>query len=225
MEKSPIYGTSLHYIADEGSRYLKWQSRFGSINGIIESRKFGQLDLLNSTVLDFGAGTGFLLDALSAKRKIAVEINPHASETMSGRSIECYSSLDAVESGLVDVAISNHCLEHVPYPIQALREIYRVLKPGGILILCVPIDDWRVQKHYKLNDINHHLNTWTPLLLGHSLSEAGFKVVIEDIKIINRAWPPYYWKLYPYKRTFNVLCFIMSMLTRRRQIMARVSKI
>ena len=37
-----------------------------------------------------------------------------------------------------DVAICNHVLEHVDNDIQAMKEIHRVLKPGGWAILQVP---------------------------------------------------------------------------------------
>jgi SAM-dependent methyltransferase len=37
-----------------------------------------------------------------------------------------------------DMVIANHVMEHVPHDRQAMREIYRVLKPGGSAILQVP---------------------------------------------------------------------------------------
>lgn len=39
-----------------------------------------------------------------------------------------------------DVVICNHVLEHVDNDRQAMREIYRVLKPGGFAVLHVPVD-------------------------------------------------------------------------------------
>jgi ubiquinone/menaquinone biosynthesis C-methylase UbiE len=37
-----------------------------------------------------------------------------------------------------DFVIANHLLEHLPDPIGALKEWYRVLRPGGILFLAPP---------------------------------------------------------------------------------------
>lgn len=37
-----------------------------------------------------------------------------------------------------DMIICNHVLEHIPDDLRAMREIYRVLKPGGLAILQVP---------------------------------------------------------------------------------------
>lgn len=42
------------------------------------------------------------------------------------------------ESGSCDFLIANHVLEHVASDLQALSEIHRVLKPGGIAILQTP---------------------------------------------------------------------------------------
>jgi len=38
-----------------------------------------------------------------------------------------------------DTVVSTEVLEHVPDPLKALREMYRVLKPGGYLILSTPM--------------------------------------------------------------------------------------
>jgi SAM-dependent methyltransferase len=42
------------------------------------------------------------------------------------------------EANTFDVVLCNHVLEHVDDDLQAMREIHRVLKPGGFSILQVP---------------------------------------------------------------------------------------
>lgn len=44
------------------------------------------------------------------------------------------------EPDTFDIVICNHVLEHVDDDIKAMREIFRILKPGGWAILQVPID-------------------------------------------------------------------------------------
>lgn len=43
------------------------------------------------------------------------------------------------EDNIFDIVICNHVLEHVEDDFKAMREILRVLKPGGIAIMLVPI--------------------------------------------------------------------------------------
>lgn len=43
-----------------------------------------------------------------------------------------------IEDGSFDAAMCIEVLEHVPDPISALRELTRVLRPGGVLIITAP---------------------------------------------------------------------------------------
>jgi 2-polyprenyl-3-methyl-5-hydroxy-6-metoxy-1,4-benzoquinol methylase len=54
---------------------------------------------------------------------------------------------------VADVAITNHALEHIPFPIEALRQLKTKIKPGGALVICLPMEDWRVQSRYTPEDI------------------------------------------------------------------------
>jgi len=40
-----------------------------------------------------------------------------------------------------DVILCNHVLEHIPDDLKAMKELYRVMKPGGWGILQVPLDN------------------------------------------------------------------------------------
>ena len=41
---------------------------------------------------------------------------------------------------LVDVVMCNHVLEHIEDDAAAIGEIYRVLAPGGVALITVPLD-------------------------------------------------------------------------------------
>jgi len=88
----------------------------------------------------------------------------------------------------VDAVVSNHALEHNPQPLAELRDLFGLLKPEGQLRLWVPVDDWRAQTDAMAGDENHHLYTWTPLLMRNLLEEAGFAV--SSVRVITHAWPP-----------------------------------
>lgn len=211
---------SRHYTGEAGEAYYQYQREAGEAAAIITARFFQQYVNATDAVLDFGCGGAFVLANLRAADKIGVELNPIAREVAKGNGVPVVESLDAVQAGSIDVAISNHCVEHVPHPIAALSGIRRTMKSNGRFVLVVPLDDWRVQKDFSALDIDHHLHTWTPRLLANTLSESGFKVV--RIAVWTHAWPPGYTrlsKLLPYW-LFDILCFVTAFTQRRRQLVA-----
>lgn len=223
MAKPPTYGSSLHYSGESGDQYLSWQDSQGTISGIVNSRKFQKYNFTDQTILDFGAGTGNLLHNLEARKKIAVEVNLAAHPKLISKGLMAAQTLEEIPNSSIDVVLSHHALEHVPFPIAALVEIHRVLKPFGMLILWIPIDDWRSQKKYDAKDINHHLNTWTPQLIGNSLKEANFLVSESSIKIVSHAWFPGFQKFYALPG-FDFACKVFSILSRRRQLCIEVKR-
>jgi SAM-dependent methyltransferase len=198
--------SSAHYFNAAGDQYFEWQDRFGARSGQINARKFNDFILDSDVVLDFGCGGGFLLTSLAGKKKIGIEVNPTAVRSAREKGIEVHPDLSSVEDNSVDKVVSNHALEHVSHPVFELREIRRVLRPGGKLILCTPIDDYRRQRQFQESEINNHLQTWTPQLIGNCLVEAGFKFERIKIHILVHSWFPgtkYFWKR---KKIFNTLC-------------------
>jgi SAM-dependent methyltransferase len=170
-EHAERVGTTYRGTAAE--TYFGYQRSIGELGGRLDRHKF-ECEIRPTDVVDFGCGTGALLEQLSARRKIGIEVNAVARETASARPGDRRLHLgDRAES--VDVVISNHALEHTLRPVDALRGLHRILRRAGKLVLWLPLDDWRVQKHER-PDPNHHLYTWTPQLLHNLLVEAGFDV-------------------------------------------------
>lgn len=50
-----------------------------------------------------------------------------------------------------DYIIINHVLEHVPQDKKAISEIYRVLKPGGVAFISVPIGGEKTMEDERIN--------------------------------------------------------------------------
>jgi SAM-dependent methyltransferase len=210
----PAYGTSEHYLGEKGEEYFAWQRQGGLFAARINAHKFADHIRPEHTVLDFGCGGGFLLKTLTCARRIGVEINPVARRQAVELGVECYGQICEVPHGIADVIVSDHALEHVPFPIGALRELKGKLRPNGVLALVVPIDNWRRQRRYNPADRNHHLHTWTPQLMGNTLVEAGFEVL--SVRARTFAWPGN-WTVAAYGRLpfwlFSWVCYLYGSFT------------
>lgn len=49
--------------------------------------------------------------------------------------------MNGIPAATFDFVYSSHCLEHVYFPVTALRNWWRILKPGGFLLLNIPHRD------------------------------------------------------------------------------------
>jgi SAM-dependent methyltransferase len=142
----------------------------------------------SAVTLDFGCGNGALLAHLRAAQRIGVEISPYAAKDAEGRLDVVVSNLAAIGDESVDRVISFHALEHVEAPAQAIRAMWRILKPDGRIKLVVPCDVPLVNAHrfWRPDDVAMHLYAWSPLTLGNLMSVCGF-VVEEAILVPNSA--------------------------------------
>ena len=71
-------------------------------------------------------------------------------------------------------------LEHILEPKQTLLEAYRILKPGGWLVIQVPNpESWQARlfgKYWIGYDAPRHLFGYPPLVLKKQLSEVGYEI-------------------------------------------------
>lgn len=176
----------------------------------------------NNAVLDFGCGNGGILRLAAREVTVAdgLEVNDAAGEIARRQGLNVFSSLSKLPAGrLYDAVFSNHVLEHVRDVCDALENLRAFLKPGGLLLLKLPIDDpsSRYQRNWSTNDPDHHLQTWTPRLLVNTLFEAGYEV--SECRVITSAWHP---KLFRFKALglTPFLFWLLAVVRRRRQLFA-----
>ncbi len=81
-----------------------------------------------SFIINIGAGAEVVRDDV-----INVDIHPYR-EVQVIADIHCLPFKD----NTVDAVIAESVLEHLSHPTQAVAEIYRVLKPGGLVYISVP---------------------------------------------------------------------------------------
>jgi SAM-dependent methyltransferase len=74
-----------------------------------------------------------------------------------------------VEDERYDVVICTQVLEHVPEPIEVLKEFYRILKPGGKLFLSAPL-------FFEEHEQPYDFYRYTQFGLANLLTTVGFRV-------------------------------------------------
>lgn len=127
--------------------------------------------------LDLGCGEGVFTRELRLRGMEVVGLDLDASAVAAARrnmgllGIEyealCADAQDVpFEDGSFDQVISTDVLEHVPSPEQAMREVFRLLRPGGKFVATVP----------------------TPLYLSEPIVPADFSAQLEEIGHLHAGW-------------------------------------
>jgi SAM-dependent methyltransferase len=212
-----------HYRSERGQAYVAArQSDPSHIGFAINAASFAPYIRTTDHVLDFGAGNGGMMRELATKcRKIeGVEVNDAARAIATGMHQIVYPSLDSVPmDSRYDVIVTNHVLEHIGDVVAVLKILRSKLKPGGRLLVKLPIDDVRSkhQRSWSSRDIDHHLHTWTPRLFANVLYDAGFEPI--EITILCSAWHPKLFGLH--KFGLGRLAFgLFAVVKNRRQLFA-----
>jgi SAM-dependent methyltransferase len=66
----------------------------------------------------------------------------------------------------LDFVIASHVLEHLPFPLRALRNWYEALRPGGVLVLKIPDKRYTFDVHRARTSLQH--------LIEEDCNPAGF---------------------------------------------------
>lgn len=134
---------------------------------------------VQDVVLDVGAGYCEFLTAIECRERIAVDQNPDVERyAPEGTRIVLASSVDfaEVENESVDVAFASNFFEHLPDTealLQTLREVRRVLRPGGRLLVLQPNIAATKERYWDFLD--HHLPL-TEKTVVEALQVCGFQV-------------------------------------------------
>jgi ubiquinone/menaquinone biosynthesis C-methylase UbiE len=121
--------------------------------------------------LDTGFGFGYLLEKLARvgqgraycygldiSRTNVTRFNRRVARqklsNLAAMPLSPYSSQLPFSSDSIDTVYCSHVLEHVPDDTDLLREIRRILKPGGIAVIMVPINEEKL-------DVPTHLRKYT----------------------------------------------------------------
>ena len=133
-------------------------------------------------ILDFGCGFGtFLLKFPSNNELFGTDISMNAISKLPrvakfyGKRIDAflYSEIDShIPDNSLDVISLSHVLEHVPNDVELLQQLKRKLKPDGVFLINLPVNEvWEDPKHLRkydeesivklMNSIGHDVGQFT----------------------------------------------------------------
>lgn len=111
-------------------------------------------------------------------------------------------NMPQVESEKFDTIICTQVLEHVPNPFDAISELYRILRPGGRLLITVPFlnnyhmepdDYWRFTEYalkHLLKEFSHCTVASHGTTYHHVAATLGFVASEVDLNVLERADAP-----------------------------------
>lgn len=130
----------------------------------------------DARILDLGCGTGANLEILSQYGQgIGADFSETALMFCRKRSLPRLMLGDGMQLPIandsLDLVAAMDSLEHIPRDNAALAEIFRILKPGGTLLVTVPAFGFLWSEH---DEALQHLRRYTAAELSDKLRLAGF---------------------------------------------------
>ncbi len=170
-----------------------------------------EVDVKQGRVLDVGAGSAWVAESFTKKgfdvvsMDISLKNLIKAKEKVPGSGHSCVSS-DAFKlpykEGSFDLVIASEVIEHVYDPEGFVKELMRVVKKGGQLVITTP---YKEKLQYSLCI---HCNKPTPLHAHiHSFDE---KILLSFFKTVDHSaleWATFGNKLLIFLRTYVILRF------------------
>lgn len=209
------YYESVDYISHTDSKRSLFEKAYHFVKGIALKNK---LDLINSLqpakgrILDIGAGTGDFLAVAKDNdwSTVGVEPSSKARDIAIRKGVSFVDDTAQLEKQSFDVITMWHVLEHVPDLEAQVKELKRLLKPTGSLIVAVP--------NFKSFDANYYQSFWAaydvPIHFWH-FSKKAIKAVfekeqIELVKVLPMKFDSFYVSLLSEKYKTGKMNFVKA---------------
>jgi ubiquinone/menaquinone biosynthesis C-methylase UbiE len=100
------------------------------------------------------------------------------------------------DDGMFDIVYFNHVIEHIQDDVAALREVRRILAPGGLLVLGTPNEgawwwQWAYRRDAAALASTDHVHFYTGELIAQRMRAAGLEVLDTH----HLGWGPPDWRL------------------------------
>ena len=186
LENLGKYYESVDYISHTDSKRSLFEKAYHFVKGIALKNK---LNLINSlqpekgSILDIGAGTGDFLSVAKNNgwKTVGVEPSEKAKAIAKKKGVSFVEQTSKLDNHSFDVISMWHVLEHVPNLENQIKELKRLLKPNGTLIIAVP--------NFKSFDAKHYGKFWAaydvPIHFWH-FSKSAIKILFdkEEMKLV-----------------------------------------
>lgn len=151
--------------------------RFRQVKSYIEDKR----------IVEFGCGSGdFLRLAQSVAADVTgIELQTAFIDSLQSENIACFASIDSLSSEAYEAVLLFHVLEHLPSPINTLKALQQLLKPGGSILIEVPhandflLSDELCPEFKDFTLWSQHLVLYTKEALVKLLSHVGF----DDVQV------------------------------------------
>ncbi len=188
--ESKVLNTYDDYLPTDPKKITAWKRMTAPV--IRESCRLIQtrVNLGGGKLLDIGSGFGFFIDAMHRRgwEVEGVEISPtgrrytqrHCGIRVHAKAVEDLN----LPAGRYDVITGFYVIEHLVDPVSFLREIYRLLKPGGMVLLRWPHTTPIIHllgpfaKQFDLYHTPYHLYDFSPETMRRLLHQVGFSDIV-----------------------------------------------
>ena len=209
------YYESADYISHTDSKRSLFEKAYHFVKSIALKNK---LNLINSLqpnkgrILDIGAGTGEFLSVAKQNgwETTGVEPSDKAKQIAISKGVSFVEAIAQLEDRSFDVITMWHVLEHVPDLDHQIKELKRLLKPTGSLIIAVP--------NFKSFDAQHYGKFWAaydvPIHFWHfskiAIQKLFQKEQMELVKILPMKFDSFYVSLLSEKYKTGRMNFIKA---------------
>ncbi len=168
--------------------HWRYQKEAGQVQDFEASRKLlRKLYPQPGRMVEVGSGFGYLLRSFKDEGWDVLGVDPWRELPIVTEEVHGIETIPTTleEANLpdnsADVVILLHVIEHVPDPVATLREIHRILKPGGHLVMETPRYDtlmFKLLRHRERSvRCDGHIYFFTFDTLRAAYEKAGFSEV------------------------------------------------